>query len=130
MYQVKRIDLKENIWNDERGWGISPIDAAGVKRDSLGSVHLALIKPGHKRGNHYHKNSTEWLLIFGGPARFFWRIYNEDSIHEEILNEGEPALFEIPPNVEHTILNNSRKNIYLMAFSDSDKRDTMRSLLA
>ncbi|MGA1839315.1 MAG: hypothetical protein ACMUIU_01710 [bacterium] len=130
MSHVRRIDLKGNIWNDERGWGVSPIEAAGVQRDLLGNIHLTLIRPGCKRGNHYHKNSTEWLLIFGGPARFFWRSYNEDSIHEEIINETEPALFEIPPNVEHTILNDSRGNIYLMAFSDSNERDTIRSILA
>lgn len=129
MCQVRRIDLKEDIWNDERGWGINPIEAACVKRDQVGSIHLTLIKPGCKRGNHYHINSTEWLLIFGGSARFYWRSNNEDSVHEELINTEEPVLFEIPPNVAHTILNASGSNIYLMAFSDSDKRDTIRSIL-
>jgi uncharacterized RmlC-like cupin family protein len=129
MCQVKRIDLKENIWNDERGWGTSPIEAVGIQKDLLGSIHLALIKPGCKRGNHYHTSSTEWLLIFGGPARFYWRSRSGDSVREENINAMEPALFEIPPNVGHTILNDSKSNIYLMAFSDSNKRDTIRSIL-
>lgn len=129
MYQVRRIDLKGNVWKDERGWGISPIEAVGIQRDSLGSIHITLIKPGCKRGNHYHTNSIEWLLIFGGSAKFYWRSYKENSIHEELINDTEPALFEIQPNVEHTILNYSKGNIYLMAFSNSNKRDTVRSIL-
>ena len=57
-------------------------------------------------------------------------VWEEDNVHEECIVETGPVLFEIPPNVEHTILNDSGRNIYLMAFSDSDKRDTIRSLLA
>lgn len=129
MCQVRRIDLKGNVWRDERGWGANPIEVVGIRSDLLGSIHLALIKPGCKRGNHYHKNSTEWLFIFGGSAKFYWRSNKEDSVHEEYIDETEPALFEIPQDIEHTILNDSKSNIYLMAFSDSNKRDTVRSIL-
>jgi dTDP-4-dehydrorhamnose 3,5-epimerase-like enzyme len=129
MSQVKRVNLEKNIWKDERGWGTSPIEAVGMQSELLGSIHVAQIKPGCKRGNHYHTHSTEWLLIFGGPAKFYWRSNSENSIREEIISEAEPALFEIPPYVEHTILNDSNGDIFLMAFSNSNERDTVRSTL-
>ena len=79
MNQVKRIDLKENIWKDERGWGTSPIEAVGIPSELLGSIHIALIKPGCTRGNHYHTHSTEWLLIFGGSAKLTFKLADSDN---------------------------------------------------
>ena len=129
MVSIKRIELKKNIWKDERGWGTSPIEAVRIKTESMGSLHVASIRPGCIRGTHYNTDSTEWLILFGGPARFYWRFRKEDAIHEELIQDAEPILFEIPPEVEHAILNISESDIFLMAFSDSKKRDTIRTFL-
>jgi len=126
MASLKRVELRETTWRDDRGWGINPLEAAGLSRESLGNLHVVSIKPGTIRGNHYHTSATEWILVCGGPAKVVWRSGDEDFIHEALVRKAEPALFEIPPNVEHAVLNNSKGDIYLISFSDSYERGTVR----
>jgi dTDP-4-dehydrorhamnose 3,5-epimerase-like enzyme len=127
MANVKRVELQDTIWKDYRGWGVNPIESAGISRESLGNIHIVSIKPGAIRGNHYHTNATEWILICGGSARIAWRALNKKSIHEVVVNEADPALFEIQPNIEHAVLNDSDKEIYLISFSNSYERCTVSS---
>lgn len=119
MNKVKRFKLKENMRGDERGWVLNPLEVAGSNHE-FGNIHTASITPSSMRGNHYHTNSTEWLFVFGGPAIFYWRTLKENSIHEEIICEGEPALFEIQPQIAHVIRNTSKRDIYIVAFTDSN----------
>ena len=129
MNHVKRIDLNPHTWTDHRGWVTNPIEAANIQNTLLGSIHIATMKPGTIRGNHFHPRSTEWLLIFGGPARFYWQPHQQSPIHEELIHDSGPVLFEIPPKIEHAVVNCAENDIFLMAFSDSDDRDTVRTSL-
>ena len=88
-------------------------------------VYLEIL-PGHPRGNHYHKNATEWFLIYGGSAKVVWRVYNEKTTHEILVKDTEPALFEVPQNIEHAILNDSKDDIFLISFSTSFERGTVQ----
>jgi dTDP-4-dehydrorhamnose 3,5-epimerase-like enzyme len=126
MASMKRVELRETTWKDDRGWGINPLEAAGLSRESLGNLHVVSIEPGAIRGNHYHTSATEWILICSGPAKVVWRSRDADSIHETLVSGTEPALFEIPPNVGHAVLNNSKGYVYLISFSDSYERGTVR----
>jgi len=126
MADVKRVELRGNGWMNDRGWGANPLEAAGLSREHLGNLHVVSIKPGTIRGNHYHTSATEWILLCGGPAKIAWRSGDENSIHETNISGTEPALFEIPQNVEHAVLNNSKGDIYLVSFSNSYKRGTVR----
>ena len=127
---IKRIDIIENAYNDERGWVTNPLEVTGISGNTLSSLHIASMQPGCIRGNHYHTHATEWLLIFGGAASFYWRSREDDTIHEEEIKGKAPLLFEIPPGVEHAILNRSENEIFLMAFRNIENADTIRSLIA
>jgi len=122
---MKRVEIKNCSWSDERGWGIEPVDASGLDRKELGNLHVVSLKPGKIRANHYHPDATEWLLVMGGPVKIAWRLCNEDAIHEKIMEGVEPALFEIPPNTMHAIQNISENLIYLMAFNNCHKYNTI-----
>ena len=78
------------------------------------------------RGNHYHPNSTEWLLVFGGAALFCWQDPEDGIIYKEKIGEEEPALFEIPPNIAHVIKNSGQRDIYIMAVTSSPHPDQVR----
>ncbi len=125
---MKQIELQDTIWEDDRGWGIDPIRSVGISKESLGDMHLVSIKPGAVRGNHYHAKAIEWILVLAGQVKIVWRSLNEDSIHEVTVN-SEPAMFEFPPNVEHAVLNVSDMDAYLLSFSNSYERGTVRSPL-
>ncbi len=124
MNGIRRIDLKEKTWRDERGWGINPLEAAGLPGKSLGNFHTVSITPGSVRGNHSHTGATEWLLVCGGPAKIAWRSGKEDSIHEILVGKDEPSLFIIPPLVEHAVLNASQDDIVVLSFSNDLERKT------
>ena len=129
MNDVKRIDLQPHTWTDHRGWVTNPIEAANIQNALPGSIHIATLNPGSIRGNHFHPKSKEWLLIFGGPARFYWRSCKEAAPHEVIIRDSGPVLFEIPPGIEHAVVNPTQHDVYLMAFSDSNDRDTVKTSL-
>ncbi len=119
MPEVKRLDAPDTQWSDPRGWGIDPIRAAGPGADISLGVHLVSLRPGTTpRGNHFHRDATEWLLIFGSPGKLIWRATAEGPLNEiDIAGDG-PSLFEIPPLVEHAIINTSDSDLYIMAFYD------------
>ena len=127
MGSVKRIDLKRNHWSDHRGWGVNPIDAAGLAGKPVYHFHTVSMKPGAVRGNHYHTDATEWLFVCGGPAKVVWRSDQTGPCHEVLVKKEEPALFEIPPHIEHAVMNTSQVEIFLLSFSNAPDRDTTQS---
>ena len=125
MDTVKQVKLEKNTWQDARGWGINPLDALGISDGFTGSMHLVSLKPGTVRGNHYHTDATEWIFIFGGKAKIVFKAAKEDSVHQILVGDSEPALFEIPPDVEHAVVNTSMNDIYLTVVYDSHAPDTI-----
>ena len=128
MPKLKQLDLTQARWHDPRGWGIDPIRAAGSKADISLGVHLVSLQPGSApRGNHSHRDATEWLLIFGGPGKLIWRSAAEGPVHKVDIGGKGPSLFEVPPLVEHAIINTSDSDIYIMAFYDLPDPETTPS---
>ncbi len=116
MSYVKQLELKDTILKDGRGWSINPLKFVDIKDRSLEDMHVVSIKPGEVRGNHYHPDATEWLLICGGLASLVWRPVHEEAVNEILINGEEPVLFEIPARLEHAVKNLSHYDIYLVAF--------------
>jgi oxalate decarboxylase/phosphoglucose isomerase-like protein (cupin superfamily) len=126
MDTVKQVKLEKNTWQDERGWGINPLDALGISDGFSGSMHLVSLKPGTARGNHYHTNTTEWIFVFGGKAKIVFKAAKEGSVRQIMVGASEPALFEIPPDVEHAVINTSMNDIYLTVICDAHAPETIR----
>ena len=124
MEMPKNIALNSSIFEDERGWAIRVFEEVRHKSGKLGNFHVVSMRPGKIRGNHYHIDAREWLLVFGGQAHLWWREAGEELITKTIVDETKPMMFEIPPNIEHAVLNTSDHDIYLLAFSNSEHPDT------
>jgi dTDP-4-dehydrorhamnose 3,5-epimerase-like enzyme len=122
--KLKRIDIDSHAKSDPRGWSINLLAASGVPEDCLGNLHTASLNPGSVRGNHYHEESTEWLLVFGGPSKVSYREVGGETIEMEVIEDPRPVLFEIPPNTEHAVLNASNVNVYIMVFRNTREADT------
>jgi len=115
--EVKQVVL-DGLRQGPRGWGINPLQIAGIGNEPAGGLHLVSIRPGASRGNHVHANATEWILVFGGPGRLTWRSPADGSLRESAVNGESPVLYEIPPRVEHVITNTSERDIYALVFYD------------
>lgn len=122
---MRRIDLTERSWADERGWGLRPLEAAGVSPERLGDVHVVSMTPGAVRGNHAHPRGTEWILLCGGPVRMAWRHAGEASTVTDEVPGDAPVLFEIPPGTAHAIRNTSGHMVHLVAWNDEAEPPTV-----
>ena len=122
------LQLEAHTWEDERGWGARPMEAAGLAGKTIGDVHVVSMNPGKVRGNHVH-DGTEWLLVFGGKLEIRSRPSDDAEVRMETVDEEKPVLLEIPPGVRHSFKNVGGKTMYLLAFSDREKLVTTRAVL-
>ena len=111
--QVKEIEF----YQDDRGWCIRPISDDDIKDGIISDIHMVSMKPGAIRGNHYHVNKTENILIIGSTCRVLVVDNNTKEREEKILENNEKDLFVIPPGVTHAIENIGNDASYLFCFS-------------
>ena len=111
--QVKEIEFYE----DDRGWCIRPISDDDIKDGIISDIHMVSMKPGAIRGNHYHVNKTEHILIIGSTCRVLVVDNNTKEREGKILENNEKDLFVIPPGVTHAIENIGNDASYLFCFS-------------
>jgi len=126
MVVVEHVDLKEAMWNDERGWGLNPIEVVELHGGAIPSIHVVSMKPGAVRGNHHHVGASEWILVCSGEVKFAWR--DGEALSETCISVGEkyPVMFRVAPGVEHAVCNISDETIYLLCFSDLKSYETVR----
>ncbi len=111
--QVKEIEF----YQDDRGWCIRPISDDDIKNGTISDIHMVSMKPGTIRGNHYHVNKTENILIIGSTCRVLVVDNKTKEKEEKILENNEKILFIIPPDVTHAIENIGNEVSYLFCFS-------------
>ncbi len=129
--RLQRIELRD-MGRDERGWVVDLGKVVNLHSVSLPGFHVASMKPGAVRGNHYHERSAEWLMLFSGKSRVLWRPPGGAVVLEERLEDEAPVLFQIPAGCPHAIHNLSSGEIHLLAFYDRPNPGLTRvnSLLA
>jgi UDP-2-acetamido-2,6-beta-L-arabino-hexul-4-ose reductase len=127
MEKVEQINIESKIWIDDRGWVNDLLSAIGISFKSIGDFHIVSIKPGKTRGNHFHKNATEWILFLGGKATLIWRKVGEKLVNKIEVAGNAPTLYKISRNIEHTVINNDQCDIYLIGISDNENRGTVKS---
>ncbi len=101
------------VFSDERGWVFEPLTR--VQLAGQQNAHLVITLPGKIRGNHFHKDATETVTVFG-PALVRFR---EGDLTRDInVPPNEAFQFVFPPGVPHAMLNSGDKPTILIAFSD------------
>jgi len=102
---------------DNRGVLIEIIKKFGTNSD-IRQVYVATSTPGQVRGNHYHKEKTEWLFVIKGECRLVWDCDDQIGKKELALSYLVPVLVRVPPYVVHAILNTGPEESYLLIISD------------
>ena len=117
------------FYQDNRGWSMTPITDAEITTTKIGDIHIASMKPGAIRGNHYHEHNTENILIKGSVCRVVVIDNNTKEKEEKIIENNKNTLLIIPPLVTHAIENIGDEVSYLFCYSNvkeySDKRDVV-----
>ena len=65
--------------------------------------HVAIIdsKPNTLRGNHYHKETTQHMLMTKGSLEYWYKEQNSDEVKMKLLKEGD--LVSTPPYEIHAL---------------------------
>ena len=126
---MKSIDLHSLLYTDDRGWSLDILKASGLAANQVGNLHTASLKPKSIRGNHYHPEATEWLLVFGGKTQIAWKSIVSDEKETVFVEEGSIRFFQFPPNTVHAVKNQSNHETYVLAFCDKNNPETLREVL-
>ena len=98
--------------SDKRGIVFEPIDGASMS--AYQNCHVVVSKPGVVRGNHYHLNGTETIVVVG-PALLKFK--EGDEIYEVEVPADQTCRFVIPPKISHAIKNTGGEVNVLIAFN-------------
>jgi UDP-2-acetamido-2,6-beta-L-arabino-hexul-4-ose reductase len=91
------------LFVDERGWLTEVMKSTSTQ--PIEQIHFSVSKPGAVRGNHYHKQRVERLLLTSGTGKLVLEDNETKERSEATLSGESPVLVEIPPNVSHKIEN-------------------------
>lgn len=109
MVETRRLEQHR----DERGVAYEPIDAASLPAQR--NAHVVITRPGHVRGNHLHRETTE-ILTVRGPALVRYR---EQGTDRDVAIERDVVMtFRFPPGVAHAVLNTGSEPGVIVAFQD------------
>ncbi len=100
------------VHGDARGMVFEPIGLDLLPGQQ--NVHVAVSEPGCVRGNHYHRNAREALVV-AGPSLV--RLRENGAVREVSVPAGEVFRFIVPPGVSHAVQNSGPKASLLVAFS-------------
>ena len=117
-----------SFFADARGWVVEPVAEETIR--SQRNVHVVFTEPGHVRGNHYHEQTTEIVLVMG-PALV--RFQEGGATRDVQVPDGEALRFVFPPGIPHAIKNTGNRPAVLTSFDDRPhdrvKPDTIRAVL-
>jgi len=117
MNQLMQIsDLKNN--GDHRGLSFTAPPEALSFVGRMADVHLASIKPGALRGNHYHLRRREAIVVLPGTR---WSLHwdegqNSTAQHRE-FDGGSAVLLLISPDASHAMRNDGENILWFLAIS-------------
>lgn len=114
-----RIVVLDDIGADERGESFSVplqyLEFLGAPKD----VHIASIRHGHVRGNHYHVERHELILVLPHDVwSLHWDVGADTDICTRTFQGAGAVAIAVPPHSAHAIRNDGRAPLWLIAASD------------
>jgi dTDP-4-dehydrorhamnose 3,5-epimerase-like enzyme len=104
---------------DHRGdsYSVTPTELASL--ESVQDVHIAEIRPGHIRGNHYHLSHGELItVIHQGAVSVHWDT-GEDTQRKSRTFTGAGAFSFAPPlGWAHAVRNDGDGSVWIFVASD------------
>lgn len=92
---MKQVSI-DVCYKDERGEIIDLIE-----NELINSITIVTFLPGAVRGNHYHKQTTQWNYVMSGSIRLVTQVPGEEIV-ETIIERGD--LCVTLPNDRHALL--------------------------
>ena len=126
-YKIKNLELH----SDNRG---DLFEALRFKSERIpygGQIYIYSVKPGCRRGDHYHKRKEEWFCCVSGNVTLLME-GNGKKIKKN-LKSSFPQLVYVGPRTAHTIINKNKEEAIIVAYTskefDPDDPDTITKLI-
>ena len=100
------------VHSDVRGFVFEPIAEGSL--DTQRNTHIVISHPEAIRGNHYHINGTETIIVMGSALV---RIKETGKIRDINVPSRKAFRFIIPPMISHAIKNTASQPNILAAFN-------------
>ncbi len=102
--------------------------------DKIQNIHFGKIRPNSIRGNHYHHQSKEMLIIgYLDTWTLAWAKKDSDEISKKEFTESGAVLVKINEGVVHSVKNNGDKELEIIALSNrifsKENPDTISRIL-
>ena len=113
--EIKVIDN----YGDTRGdlYDISDADLQFL--DKIQNIHFGKINPNFVRGNHYHRQSKEMLIVsYSDVWTLAWAAKDTARISTKEFMGSGAVLIKINAGVAHALKNNGVKDLALIALSN------------
>ena len=105
---------------DQRGVSVTLPDPSAIV-----DAHLASIRPGQTRGQHYHARRTELLaVVYQDTWSLHWDTGQDTPTHHRTFTGSGGVLVAPPPNWAHAIRNDGSTDLWIFVGYDSADHDT------
>ena len=87
--------------------------------DNIQNIHFGKIHPNSIRGNHYHHQSKEMLIIsYSDIWTLAWAEKDSDEISKKEFTGSGTVLIKVNEGVVHSVKNNGDKELEIIALSN------------
>ena len=113
-YSIKKV----KTFDDKRG---TLFEALRFKTENIpgkGQVYVYTVKPGARRGDHYHKKKEEWFFCVSGELELLLKT-NKKRIKKKI-SAKEPEIVYVAPGTIHTLVNRNENTSVVVAYASEE----------
>jgi UDP-2-acetamido-2,6-beta-L-arabino-hexul-4-ose reductase len=114
---MKLIELTDR--GDARGSSFAPPVAWLDPPFPVQDVHISTLRPGRVRGDHYHVERSEILIVAPGPQ---WSLFSDSGPDttptRRRFNGSSAVMISVPPMISHAIQNEGDTLLHLVGMTD------------
>jgi dTDP-4-dehydrorhamnose 3,5-epimerase-like enzyme len=117
---MQDIEIKKlENYGDKRGalYNISDSDIQFLEK--IKNIHFGRISPGSIRGNHYHHQTKEMLIItYSDKWTLAWSGKDSTEVSKREFAGAGAVLIKINEEIAHSVKNNGDKDLEIIALSN------------
>lgn len=103
---------------DERGSSFSAGKDWPEFLPATKDLHVTSLKPGHIRGNHYHKRKKEVIVVIHNDEwTLHWDTGPETQVQKRIFSGSGAVLITVEPLASHAVVNTGEKPLHTIGLT-------------
>jgi len=98
---------------------------------NVGECHVATVRPGAIRGNHFHTQRHELLVVmYSDRWTLLWDEGEGTAVQSRTFEGSGAIVMEASPHCAHAVRNDGARDLHLVAMGDTRTTDTFPRRLA